>query len=205
MGAAGHFFLNLFIIAGAIAPFLVAVMLMVYRTRTAQERLIRGLALFTAGLVVLGVNAAGLTVGNAVLDSLEVSGFGGFLLKAMWAVIGGGAGVALSRWLTGHLSASSPVQIRIMVFVGTAAHLELLAIYLSSVHRNGFAVGAGFVPDIFFLAGFLLFIILKYDPEEVRKIRHGLPQRQKAVAPPPHQRAQFVPDEEYLDVFGENS
>jgi hypothetical protein len=204
MGGAGHFFLNLFIIAGAIAPFLVAVTLLVYRTRTVQERLIRGLALFSAGLVVLGVNAAGLTVGNAVVDSLEVSGFGGFLLKAMWAVIGGGAGVALGRWLTRHLSASSAVQIRIMVFVGTAAHLELLAIYLTSLHQNGFAVGAGFVPDIFFLAGFLLYIVLRYDPEEVRKIRRELPRRHKAITPPQPQ-AQFVADEEYLDVFGENS
>lgn len=205
MGAVGHFFLNLFIIAGAIAPFLVAVMLIVYRTRGVQERLIRGLALFTAGLVVLGVNAAGLAVGNAVLNSLEVSGFGGFLLKVMWAVAGGGAGVALGRWLTRQLSVSSPVQIRVMVFAGTAAHLELLAIYLSSVQRNGFAIGAGFVPDIFFLAGFLIYIILKYDPEEVRKLRTGLPRRHKAVVPPQPQHAQYVEDEEYVDVFGENS
>jgi len=209
MGAVLYFFLNVLVIAGTIVPFLVAAMLIVYRTTRVQERLLRGLAMFTAALMVLGLHAAGLTVGHGVVDTLEAEGARGLLIKLAWILGAGLIGTMGGRYLSEHLLDSTSVQIRVMVFIGTVAHLELLEIYVSSFHRNGFAVGAGAIPVIAFICGFLMYLVLMHDPDAVRKIRSGLPGRSpggreadlgfRQRVPP------LIPNEEYTDIFGENS
>jgi hypothetical protein len=209
MGVVLHFILNIFIIVGTIVPFLVAAMLIVYRTTGLQERLIRGLAMFAATLVALGSQAAGLTVGKGVVDMLETRGFVGLMIKLAWIALASYAGAMLGRYLTKNLDASTTLQIRVMVFVGMIVHLELLEVYISSFSRNGFAVGPGAIPDIAFISGLLLYIVLKYDPEAVRKLRRGMPHRDMAARPEnglgAHQQMPLIADEEYTDIFGENS
>lgn len=209
MSAVLHFFLNLFIVVGTIVPFLAAAMLIVYRTTGLQERLIRGFAMFTATLVVLGSQAAGLAVGKGIVGMLEFGGFGGLMIKTAWILLAGSAGVMLSRHLTKHLYDSTNLQLRVMVFVGMVVHLELLEIYISNFSRNGLAVGSGAIPDIAFISGLLLYIVLRYDPEAVRKIRSGLPHRdlsaEPASMPGTHLQLPLIADEEYIDIFGENT
>ncbi|HEX4832288.1 MAG TPA: hypothetical protein VH478_14490 [Trebonia sp.] len=209
MGVILHLFVNVLIVVGTIVPFLAAAMLIVYRTTGLQERLIRGLALFTATLVVLGSQAAGLTVGKGIVDMMEVKGFGGLVIKLAWILLAGSAGAMLARYLTNHLYSSTSLQLRVMVFVGMVVHLELLEIYVSSFSRNGFAVGAGAIPDIAFISGLLLYIVLRYDPEAMRKIRGGLPHRDLPARPTSaqnsHLQVPLIPEEEYIDLFGEES
>jgi hypothetical protein len=119
MGAVLQFILNLFIVIGTVVPFLAAAMLIAYRTAGLQERVIRGLAMFTATLVVLGSQAAGLTVGKGVVSMLEIRGFGGLVIRVAWILLAGFAGAMLSKYLTKHLDGSTTtLQIRVMVFVG---------------------------------------------------------------------------------------
>jgi hypothetical protein len=209
MGTVLHLLLNLLIILGTIVPFLASAMLIVYRTAGRQERVIRGLAMFTAALLALGTQAAGLTVGRGVVGSLEIGGFGGLVIKLAWMTIAGFGGAMLGRYLTRNLGDSTDIQLRVMVFVGTIVHLELLEIYISSFSRNGIAVGAGAIPVISFIVGLLLYIVFRYDPAAVRRIGRGLPRQD--VAGQPRQplatgtQPPLIMDEEYTDIFGEGS
>jgi hypothetical protein len=208
MGAVLHFLLNLLIICASIVPFLAAAMLIVYRTTGLQERIIRGLAMFTAALVALGAQAAGLTLGSGVVSTLEVRGAVGALIKLAWLAVAGLGGAALGKYLTQQLATSSAIQLRVMVFVGTVAHLVMLEIYISSFSRNGFAVGAGAIPDIAFISGLLLYIVFKYDPAAVRQIRSGMPHREvpapRGESAGTHTELPLIVNEEYTDIFGEN-
>ena len=209
MGTVLHLLLNLLIILGTIVPFLASAMLIVYRTTGRQERIIRGLAMFTAALLALGTQAAGLTVGRGVVGSLEIGGFAGSVIKLAWMAAAGFGGAMLGRYLTKNLGDSTAIQIRAMVFVGTVAHLELLEIYISSFSRNGLAVGAGAIPVIAFISGLLLYIVFRYDPAAARRIRNGMPRRDVAGQPgQPLETGTQIPlivTEEYTDIFGENS
>ena len=132
---------------------------------------------------------------------LEVRGFGGLLIKIAWIAVFSAAGAGLSWYMAKELKYSPNVQVRIMVFVSMLAFMELIEIYARSVGRNGFSIGAGAIPEVAFITGLLLYIVLRFNPGGPRAPRGGNSpaqpeERRKAISPP-------RTDDHYPDYFGE--
>ncbi|GAA4257343.1 hypothetical protein GCM10022255_073760 [Dactylosporangium darangshiense] len=160
-----HLLLNLFLIVGSFVPFLLSALLIIYRTRSIVERMIRGLALFAGTLTAVGVDAAGISVARFTVDTLATTGFAGFAVKAFVAVVVVAAGYGVGKYLITKLRTSRNIAIRGMIFIGMIVHIELLEIYVDAVRRNGFTIGSGAIPNAGFMVGLIAYVVLNYDPQ----------------------------------------
>ena len=156
--------LNILLI-GSMVIFLCCGAVAVFKAGSREERMIRGFAVFAGALVVLGSEAAGLTFAQFTVNALSGTGTTGAEAKAVGVILPGIAGVGIGHYLVTQLSESSNIAIRIMAFIGMLATVEFIEIYITGVQRAGLAVGAASIPNISFVVGVILYIVLKYDPE----------------------------------------
>jgi hypothetical protein len=158
--------LNVFLILGSLVPFLISVVLIIYRNRSVVERMIRGLALFAGTLTVVGLDAAGVSFARFTIDALGAGGLAGALVKVFSAAVALAAGYGVGMYLVVKLRSSRNIAIRGMIFIGVIVHIELLELYVNALHRDGFTIGAGAIPNAGFLVGLIAYVVLNYDPQD---------------------------------------
>lgn len=135
----------------------------IFETRNALERAIRSMALFAGALVVIGSEAADLSYSNFIIGSLGdvrpfIFTFYGFVVPAA-------AGIALAWYIVHAIDRSENLAYRVYAFIGMLAVTQFAVMYGSAFDDQGFEVGQHYVPNISFIVGLFVYIILKYDPE----------------------------------------
>ena len=148
-----------------------------------MELALRVSSLFAGALVVVGAQAAGLSFASFTVGALSSTHpTTAVLSKVAGTVVPGGLGVGMGWYLTRSLYRSQNIAMRIMAFVGMLAASQFAAIYVIATSRRGVQLGATALPNIFFVVGILLYMMLKYDPSRARQTRsasvpgiHNLP------------------------------
>jgi hypothetical protein len=152
------------LLIGSMIGFLFAIATVTFSTGNGIERLIRCSALFSGAMVVLGAQAAGVSFADFAVESLSGSKlFSGAGLTA--TVVPGGAGVAMGWYLTRSLRRSENIAIRVLAFVGMLAITQFAQIYVVATSTKGVELGSTAVPNIAFVVGISIYVMLKYDPD----------------------------------------
>ncbi len=149
--------------------FLASAIWVVFKTDDRVERAIRGAAVFCGAMVVLGAQAAGLTFTEFIVNSLSGASALGQGAVLVGAVVPSAMGLLIGMALLRALRQSEDKAIRVIAFVGTLAATQFAQICAVAVDTNGVRLGAAAVPNISFVVGVLLYVVLKYD----RKTRRG--------------------------------
>lgn len=160
-------FLNVLLHAmliGSMLVFVASSVLVTFKTDSALERAIRASALFCGAMVVLGAQAAGLGFAEFTVSALSNTTLSGTLFKVTGAVVPATFGMIIGHYLSYSVRRSENLAIRVMAFVGTLAATQFAAIYAVAVNENGLALGASAIPNIAFVVGILLYVVLKYEP-----------------------------------------
>ncbi|WP_103342806.1 hypothetical protein [Amycolatopsis sp. CA-126428] len=160
-------FLNILLhvmLLGSMLVFIASSVLVTFRTDNALERAIRASALFCGAMVVLGAQAAGLGFAEFTVNALSNTDLAGTLSKVAGAAVPATFGVVMGRYLSYSVRRSENLAIRVMAFVGTLAATQFAAIYAIAVKAKGLELGASAIPNISFVVGILLYVVLKYEP-----------------------------------------
>jgi hypothetical protein len=157
------------LLLGSLILFVGIVFLTATRGTNGLERALRVLSLFVGAMVVVGAQVAGLSFASFTVDALSNTHPSTALLsKVLGAALPGGIGVGFGWYLTRSLRRSHNIAMRVMAFVGMLAATQFLAIYVVATSRHGVRLGATALPNIFFVVGILLYMMLKYDPSRGR-------------------------------------
>jgi len=136
------------------------------------ELALRVSALFAGALVIVGAQAAGLSFAAFTVDSLSSTHPSTALAsKVVGALLPGGVGVGMGWYLTRSLHRNQNIAMRVMAFVGMLAASQFAAIYVVATSRHGVRLGASALPNIFFVVGILIYMMLKFDPSRARQRR----------------------------------
>jgi hypothetical protein len=142
--------------------FVFSVFAITFMTKDPVERAIRAGALFSGAMVVLGAQGAGVSYAQFIVKSL--SGIKPVTAGLVGATLPGLAGVGMGWYLVRAIRRSQNVAVRILAFVGMLATTQFAEIYAVALHARGFALGAAATPNIAFVVGLSLYIMLRYDP-----------------------------------------
>jgi hypothetical protein len=133
-----------------------------------MELLLRVAALFAGAMVVVGSQAAGLSFAQFSVQALSSARAGGAAAVAAAAVVPGVVGLGVGWYLTHSMHRGESIAIRVMAFVGMLAAAEFASIYAVAVHEQGVNLGATALPNITFVVGVFLYMILRYDTDHPR-------------------------------------
>lgn len=164
-------FLNLVLHAlliGSMFAFIASAVLLVFKTDNSLERAIRAGAVFSGAMVVLGARAAGLSFGDFIVESMSATTLKGNVAAVAGAVVPSSLGVGLSMHLLRAFKRNETIAIRILGFVGTLAAMQFAEIYAAAVDTRGLDLGKVAIPNISFVVGIILYIVLKFDPQSKR-------------------------------------
>jgi hypothetical protein len=155
--------LNIMLI-GSMIGFLACSLWTTLRADTTEERSMRLAALFSGALVVLGAQAAGLGFSQFIVDAMSTSGVAVAAGVVVPAVAGAGLGMLFLR----AAYRSNVFLIRIMIFIGMLAAAQFAEIYAQVIEVKGYSLGRAVAPNIAFVVGILLCLVLTYDPKDIR-------------------------------------
>lgn len=132
-----------------------------------EDRPLRVLAIFTGALIVIGADAAGLSYAGFVTEALGVNKPLTFGVFAVAVPAAGGTFLAWYLiWATGR---SYNKAMRLFTLVGTLALVQFLLVYVEAATQNGLDIGAAVVPNLVFIVGFFLYMILNFEPGKAPK------------------------------------
>lgn len=147
--------LHLFLV-GSFAAFAYGLVVLV---RERKDQMVgRSMALFVGALVVVGAQASGRSYADFIIGALGESrsplfGFFGAVLPAA-------AGLALGYYFTRGARRSSERAIRGMIMVGTFAITQFALMYAIAVEQNGRDLDAAVTPNVAFVAGLGLWLVM---------------------------------------------
>ena len=78
-------------------------------------------------------------------------------------IVPGTAGVWMGWYLTRSLRRDEDVAMRIMAFVGMLAASSFAAVYVVAIDKNGARLGASALPNISFIVGIFLYVMLRFQ------------------------------------------
>jgi hypothetical protein len=175
--------LNIFeqaLLLGSLVVFTVFIFWHTTRTSNRQELALRVISLFTGAMVVVGAQASGLSFATFSVDALSNAQTGAAGARIAGTVIPGAVGAWMGWYLTHSMRRDEDVALRIMAFVGMLAASSFAAIYVVAVDKHGANLGAAALPNISFVVGIFLYIMLKYQtnprarrgPSGAQNLRH---------------------------------
>lgn len=150
------------LMVGSLALFIFLIGQLIMRTPNKLERAIRGMALFAGALVVVGSEAANLSYSDFIVGSLaDVRPFGfGLFAVALPAA----AGVVLAWYFVRTIRRGATFAVRLLAFLGMLASTQFLLVYGFAIEDRGFDLGPTAVPNIAFIVGLFIYIMMKLDP-----------------------------------------
>jgi hypothetical protein len=157
--------LNLMLV-GSMLAFVACSVLLTLQTDDRFERLIRFGALFAGAMIVIGANAAGLSFAEFIVEAVSTNRPAGAAAKIVAAAVPAGLGVGLGCYLTNSMRRNRNVAIRVMALVGMLAATQFAEIYATAFTEHGPNVGAAAIPNLAFVVGIILWLVLNYDPNK---------------------------------------
>lgn len=154
--------INLLIIA-AIAAQYIFMGYLVMGAESRGERYIRVLAYSSGVLTVLGAKALGASIPAFLVNSLSnpspiIMGLVGVLLPAA-------AGVAMAWYFVRAIQKSKNIATRLLIFIGVLVATQFADVYAAIVRTSGLALNPALAPNISFIVGVTLYIMLNFDPD----------------------------------------
>jgi len=131
-------------------------------TSDPSDRPLRVLAIFTGALIVIGADAAGLSYAGFITEALGVNKpvtFGVFAVA-----IPAASGTFLAWYLIRATGRSYNKAMRLFTLIGTLALVQFLLVYVEAATQNGLNLGTAVVPNLVFIVGFFLYMILNFEP-----------------------------------------
>ncbi len=153
--------INLILVAAIIAMFL---LLAVYvrRGETTTEVVLRSVAFVIGLLLVLGVQAIGLSVPGLLAGALSYSNplkftFFGLLLPGLLGF--------LLAWVGRNMfESATPIAARWLVLIAVVILVEYAEVYVQAASRSGFAIDPLMMPNVAFLVAVGLYAISAFGP-----------------------------------------
>lgn len=163
MGVALTILLNALLIASLVL-FLVMLFNIVLRgTERPVERVIRAGALFTGAIIVVGSQTSGASYADFIADSL--AGTRPLTFGIAGIVAPGLLGAGLGWYFVRAVERSETIAIRVLALVGMLAAMQFITLYGVMLKERGFSLGAAALPNIAFVSGIFIYLMLKYDPD----------------------------------------
>jgi hypothetical protein len=157
-------FLNVLLLA-ALVGFVFAIAWMAFwSTDVPFERAMRAFAFFAGALVVLGAQASGVGFAQYAVKSLAGVRPAGGGVKFLVTIIPGGAGVAMGWYITRAWKKHEVIAFRFLAFVGMLAATAFAVIYAQAFHVKGVRLGAAILPNVAFVVGLILYMMIKFVP-----------------------------------------
>jgi hypothetical protein len=153
------------IVCGLIAK-LVMMFYVVFRADTAAEKMLRATSVTAGMLVFFGAKALGVSVSEFVIRAVVVYSPAMFAVTAI--AVPGTIGVLMAWYWLHVLKRGSPnIAQRMMILLGVFTTLQFGDVYLAAVRHAGVAVDKALAPNILFTASMSLYLIFRYEPEQV--------------------------------------
>lgn len=159
-------------LVGSLILFVAYGLIVTFQTSSLVERLIRLGAWFSGAMVVIGAQAGGLSFADFTVNALSGTRPAAEVATLFGALVPGALGVALASYLTNSVRRSSNVAIRVMAFVGMLAATQFAQIYAVALNARGMNIGAAAIPNLSFVVGIVMYIVLTWDPES-RNVRRS--------------------------------
>ncbi|MDQ1068350.1 hypothetical protein [Streptomyces canus] len=155
--------LNVAVVLAALAQYYLMGLLAI-EPNSLTERYIRVLAFATGILVVLGAKAIGTSISfvlvRALLSGKPVS------VGLLGVAIPAAAGAAIAWYFVRTIrKKSSNIAMRVLIFIGVLSVTEFSDVYIAALRKNGVDLDATLAPNISFIVGICLYLILTWDPE----------------------------------------
>lgn len=166
MGDVLDVLLNILLL-GSLAIYVVVLIRVVLQTSDSTERFIRVTALFCGAMIVVGAQAAGSGYAEFIVDSLASARPGAALLAV---VIPGLAGLAIGAYIIHAMKHRGElVAMRLLAVVGMLAAASFATIYAVAMREEDGHLGAAAVPNIAFVVGIILYVIMNYGTKPARR------------------------------------
>jgi hypothetical protein len=153
------------LLIGTLVVLVITIMTVTLAQTQPVERAIRGFALIAGALVTLGAHSAGLSFADFVIKAMAGSHAGSVGAKVAVTLFPGILGVFFGWYLIRALKKSENIAIRVFAFVGMLAATAFFDVYATATNETGAFLGATALPNVSFVTGIILYIILTYDPE----------------------------------------
>jgi hypothetical protein len=153
--------INLILVAAIMAMFLLLAVF-VLRGETTTEVVLRSVAFVIGLLLVLGVQAIGLSVPGLLAPALSYSNpikfaFSGLLLPSLLGFI--------LAWVGRNMfESATPIAARWLVLIAVVILVEYAEVYVQAASRSGFAIDPLMMPNVAFLVAVGLYAISSYGP-----------------------------------------
>lgn len=168
--------LNAFLI-GSFALFVWFLFKLAVGADSQQERFLRVIAIFVGALITMGAAVSGVTTSTFTASSLAEGRAASAAASATSALIPALLGFGVGFLITRTVSKGGDLAMRIMCLVGSLAVTAFIGIYIASVNVEGLLLGPNAVPNVAFVVGVLLTVILTLKaPDESVGNRQSIPQ-----------------------------
>ncbi len=132
----------------------------VFRGGSSAEIVLRSVALVVGLLLVLGVQAIGLSVPSLVASALSYANPVKFFFFGL--VVPGILGFALAWAGRNVFESATPVSARWLVLIAVVILVEYAEVYVQAATRSGFAIDSLMMPNVAFLVAVGLYAISTY-------------------------------------------
>jgi hypothetical protein len=156
---------NVLMIGAVLVMFALAAMLVRWSAPTHREQALRALAFCCGLLTVFGAKAVGVSITDLLARSLAegtpfVLGFVGILLP-------GAVGAFLGWYFVRVAQRRENIGIRVLIFAAVLAITQFADVYATAIQSQGLdsPPSPQMAPNIAFVVGLCMYIILTYDPE----------------------------------------
>ena len=153
------------LLIGSIFIFIVGLVWASVTETDPRERLLRIAALVAGAMVTLGAQAAGMSFATFAVESLAgarpASAAANVVATIVPALLGAGMGFYTVR----VFRRSERMAMRVLGFVGMLTAVAFLQVYAEATQVNGVFLGAASVPNVAFVTGIILTVVLTYDPD----------------------------------------
>ncbi|MBB2891132.1 hypothetical protein [Flexivirga oryzae] len=153
-----NIFLHALLVLSMLA-FLIALLLMAFRTDDGTERLRRCLALFAGAMVVIGAQASGVSFAIFTTSSLAHARGASAAAHIFAVLVPAAAGVGLGYYFVRVYRRSEVFGLRMLCFVGMLALAAFAEVYASATHTSGVFLDAAALPNLSFVVGLVLVFI----------------------------------------------
>jgi hypothetical protein len=151
------------LLLGSLALFTAYVLWYTTHGTNSKELALRLMALFAGALVVICLQVAGISFATFSVSALANPHHVNVGARIAGIVFPGLAGVAIGWYLTRSQRRDEDVAMRIMAFTAMLAATQFAAIYVVAMSRRGLELGATALPNLSFVIGIFIYVILTYD------------------------------------------
>jgi F0F1-type ATP synthase assembly protein I len=153
------------LLAGSLALFIFLLIALAAREPDPRERVLRVAALAVGALIALGSRAFGTDYATFIAQAMAGTRPASAAAHVAATLVPALLGVGIGFFLTRVFGKSQRLGMRVFTLVGMLTAIAFLQMYAEAVKVDGVFMGKAQLPNIVFVVGVLLTIILTDDPD----------------------------------------